>query len=173
MLYTTRKPGIADCVTLFRIPCAAAMLLFSPNTAAFQALYLIAGLSDMIDGHIARKTSTASDRGAKLDTLADCVFALCAVYSLILWLKIPAALLCWAAGIACLKLLSGIIGWRLHHRLLSVHSPWNKAAGLVCYLMPGSLPWISISTSGTIACVLATAAAIHELFCALQGREIH
>lgn len=36
-------------------------------------LYIAAGISDMIDGAIARKTNTVSEFGARLDTTADFV----------------------------------------------------------------------------------------------------
>ena len=38
---------------------------------AFYTLYLVAGVSDMIDGTVARKTGTAGAFGSKLDTAAD------------------------------------------------------------------------------------------------------
>ena len=41
-----------------------------PLTSAwFYALYLLCGLSDMIDGTVARRTSSASEFGARPDTV--------------------------------------------------------------------------------------------------------
>ena len=51
--------------------------VFSP---AFYSFYIVAGVSDMIDGIVARKTGTASEFGSKLDTVADIVFvAVCLI----------------------------------------------------------------------------------------------
>ncbi|MGM9741497.1 MAG: CDP-alcohol phosphatidyltransferase family protein [Candidatus Cryptobacteroides sp.] len=40
----------------------------------FWTLYLLCGLSDVLDGAIARRTGTASRLGEKQDTFADIVF---------------------------------------------------------------------------------------------------
>jgi CDP-diacylglycerol--glycerol-3-phosphate 3-phosphatidyltransferase len=46
----------------------------------FCVLYISAGVSDMVDGWVARKTNTVSDFGSKLDTVADIFFvAVCLV----------------------------------------------------------------------------------------------
>ena len=44
--------------------------VFSP---AFYVFYIVAGVSDMLDGFVARKTDTVSKLGARLDTMADFV----------------------------------------------------------------------------------------------------
>ena len=50
-------------------------LPFIPLSSAwFYVLYLFCGLTDMIDGTIARKTGAVSKFGEKLDTAADFVF---------------------------------------------------------------------------------------------------
>ena len=54
--------------------CGILLLFFSPFSIQFYIVYLSCGLSDMIDGTIARKTYSTSAFGAKLDTVADFVF---------------------------------------------------------------------------------------------------
>lgn len=50
-------------------------LLFIPLTSTwFYALYLLCGLSDMVDGTVARRINSASEFGARLDTVSDFVF---------------------------------------------------------------------------------------------------
>jgi hypothetical protein len=54
---------MANTITLFRI-AAGIVLLFCPVfSPAFYALYIAAGLSDMLDGFVARKTDTVSKLG--------------------------------------------------------------------------------------------------------------
>ncbi len=38
-------------------------------------MYIIAGIADMADGAVARRTGTVSEFGSRLDTAADTVFA--------------------------------------------------------------------------------------------------
>lgn len=68
---------MANLITGGRILCSIFLLfsqLFSP---AFCALYLTAGLTDILDGAVARKTQTVSEFGSQLDTVADGVLPLC------------------------------------------------------------------------------------------------
>ena len=71
---------MANAITIFRM-AASIVLLFCPVfSPIFYALYLIAGLSDMVDGIIARKTNSVSEFGSRFDSIADFVFvAVCLI----------------------------------------------------------------------------------------------
>ena len=60
---------MANLITGIRILCAAALAFLPVLSSSFYAVYLLAGVSDMLDGFIARRTNTASSLGAKLDAL--------------------------------------------------------------------------------------------------------
>ncbi len=45
---------MANCITCVRIVCGIALLFCPVFSPAFYALYLIAGVSDMADGAVAR-----------------------------------------------------------------------------------------------------------------------
>ena len=66
---------MANLITCIRILCAAALSFLHALSPAFYALNLLAGVSDILDGFVARRTNTTSSLGAKLDTLADIAFA--------------------------------------------------------------------------------------------------
>lgn len=66
---------MANIVTGVRLLLSVLMLFLPVPSPGFWAVYAVAGLSDMLDGPIARRTRTASDFGASLDTLADTAFA--------------------------------------------------------------------------------------------------
>jgi len=57
---------IANIITDSRIVFSIALLFFPPLSSAFFVLYAAAGLTDMIDGTVARKTNTVSDFGEDL-----------------------------------------------------------------------------------------------------------
>lgn len=74
------KKYIANIITGSRVAFSLPLLFISLSSVWFYILYLFCGLSDMLDGTIARKTNTVSSIGSKLDTIADFVFmAVCAV----------------------------------------------------------------------------------------------
>ena len=66
---------MANAITGLRILVSVVLLFCPVFSPVFYALYLIAGLTDMIDGTIARKTNTVSEFGARFDSIADFVFA--------------------------------------------------------------------------------------------------
>lgn len=65
---------MANVITGIRILVRAALLLCPVFSPIFYAMYLIAGLSDMADGIVARKTDSVSEFGSGLDGVADFVF---------------------------------------------------------------------------------------------------
>ncbi len=66
---------MANVITGIRILVSAALLLCSVFSPILYAMYLIAGLSDMADGIVARKTNSVSEFGSRFDSIADFVFA--------------------------------------------------------------------------------------------------
>ena len=81
---------MANAITIFRM-AASIVLLFCPVLSpAFYVFYIIAAVSDMLDGFVARKTNTASRFGERLDTIADFVFVVVCLIKLLPILSIPA-----------------------------------------------------------------------------------
>ena len=80
---------LANGITFFRILCSLALVFCTPLSLPFFVFYAVAGLSDIFDGLIARKTNTATKFGAKLDTFADIVFAVVCLIKLLSVLDIP------------------------------------------------------------------------------------
>ncbi|MBR1451302.1 MAG: CDP-alcohol phosphatidyltransferase family protein, partial [Lachnospiraceae bacterium] len=62
---------MANIITLIRIMLSISLLFCKALSPTFYALYIAAGVSDMIDGAAARITETVSEFGSKLDTIAD------------------------------------------------------------------------------------------------------
>lgn len=154
--------GPADILTIFRILCCIPMLLLPAGSAAFLILYLIAGISDMLDGTVARRTGTASEAGARLDTVADLAFAAVCMLRLLPVLRFPLLIVLWAAGIGCLKLINMAAGYLSAKRFISVHSVLNKATGFLLFLLPIAMQATGSLLCPIVACVIATAAATDE-----------
>ena len=54
---------IANFITAIRIVCSIALLFFPVFSPAFYTLYIVAGISDILDGTVARKTGTSDILG--------------------------------------------------------------------------------------------------------------
>ena len=153
---------MANIVTSLRIVCSIALLFFPVFSPAFYALYLTAGLSDMVDGWIARKTHTASELGAKLDTIADIVFFIVCLVKLLTVLNIPVWIYVWIGIIALIKIINIISGFVVQKRFVSVHSIMNKTTGLLLFIFPLTISFIDLKYTSAVVCIFATFAAIQE-----------
>jgi CDP-diacylglycerol--glycerol-3-phosphate 3-phosphatidyltransferase len=147
--------GIRIVISVFLLFCPA----FSP---AFFVLYITAGVSDMIDGTVARKTGTVNEFGSRLDTIADIVFVAVCLIKLLPVLDIPVWLYIWIAIIAFIKVANIAVGYLRQKEFISVHSIINKVTGGLLFLFPLTLTFIDLRYSAAFVCMVATAAAIHE-----------
>lgn len=154
--------NLANGITLLRILCSLALLFCMPLSLPFYVLYTAAGLSDILDGFIARKTNTATQFGAKLDTFADIVFTAVALIKILPIFELPVWIIIWVGVIALIKLVNIAIGFVRRHTLTSVHSVINKVTGVLLFMLPFTFPIINIRYTAPLVCAVATVAAITE-----------
>lgn len=153
---------MANCITIIRILLSVGLLFCPALSPSFFTLYLLAGLTDMIDGPVARRTHTATPFGAKLDSGADLVFAAACLYTLLPVLDIPVWLLLWIAVIALIKVINILFGFVAQKRFISVHSVLNRATGLALFLLPLTLCFLDFKCTAPFVSALATVAALQE-----------
>ncbi len=158
------KKHIANIITGSRIVLSLPLLLIPLTSAWFYALYLLCGFSDMIDGAVARKTKSASEFGARLDTVSDFVFMIVALIKFLPNLHIPVWLWIWIGVIAMIKLGNAAWGFARTGKLISPHTIPNKVTGLLLFLLPVTMSFVDLTYTLPIACTLATVAAIHEVY---------
>ena len=125
---------IPNFLSVSRIALCLPLLLVDAMTLPFWVLYLIAGLTDILDGFLARRWGVESKFGARLDSLADFVFVLAVGYKLFPWLKLPAALWMMIAFIALMKIVNAISSYVVRHRIEYLHTKANKLTGLLLFI---------------------------------------
>ena len=153
---------MANAITGIRIVLSVALLFFTALSPAFFALYIIAGITDMVDGAVARRTGTVSAFGSRLDTVADIVFAAVCLIKLLPVLHVPVWLCLWIAVIALMKAANIAVGYIRQKKFLSVHSVMNKVTGGLLFVFPLTLTCIDLRYSAAVVCVVATIAAVYE-----------
>ena len=62
---------LPNLLTLLRMLGAAALIGLDVQRPAFWIIYALCGLSDMLDGHLARRLHAESALGGRLDSAAD------------------------------------------------------------------------------------------------------
>ena len=157
------KRHIPNIISLSRIPMAVALPFMQSSPAIFWTLYLLCGLSDILDGAVARLTGTVSPLGERLDTLADIVFVAVWMVLFIPAINVGRWLWIWTGIIAFIKVVNVISGLAMKKGFVAKHTPANKATGILLFLLPMIVLWEVIKVPYIIlVSLLATFAAVQE-----------
>ena len=165
------KKYIANIITGIRVAFSLPLLFIPLSSAWFYMLYLFCGLTDMIDGAIARKMGAVSKFGAKLDTVADFVFMFVCSIKILPLMHIPVWLWVWIIIVALIKIFNIALVFIRKKKLISIHSVLNKTTGFTLFIMPLSLTFIKTTYSVVTVCVLATIAVMQEVYFIAKGQE--
>lgn len=161
---------MANALSICRIALSIALLIPAALTPAFFALYALAGVTDMLDGYVARRTGTESDLGARLDSVADLALVVVCLAKLLPAIAVPTWLWVWMAAIVLVKVANAISGLVAEGHLVMPHTTANKVAGLAVFLAPFAIPAVGITVPAIVACAIATLAAVQEGHFIRMGR---
>ena len=145
-------------ISAFRIAGSIGLLFCDVSGLPFWVLYALCGISDMVDGWLARKLHAETKAGAIWDSVADIVFVACCAIRLFPALKIPVWLWIWAGMIVIIKMVNQISALVVYKRFCFPHTWANKLTGLLLFLAVPSV-FRSVIPTGIIAAVATFAAA--------------
>ena len=153
---------IPDLLSMSRIVLCLPLLMVDAMTVPFWVLYVIAGLTDILDGFLARRWGVESKLGARLDSLADFVFVLTVGYKFFPLLKLPATLWMMIGLIALIKVANAISSYMVKRRIEFLHTRANKLTGFFLFIgMMAIGQSYFVPVAWVIACI-ALFAAIQE-----------
>ena len=136
-------------------------MLFCPVfSAQFYGFYIAAGISDMIDGTVARKTGSSSEFGAKLDSAADLFFVAVAAVKIFPQISLPKFIWIWTGLIAVVKIARIVTACIREKQFVIPHSIANKITGFLLFIFPLTIPFVDVRVSAGIVCAVATVAAV-------------
>ena len=156
------RVGLANIITFCRIPLAFCLLFLPPLSAGYMAIYLAGGITDMVDGTVARRTGSESLSGSRLDSLADLIFLVLALVTIIPAVDVPTWLWIWASIIVAIKVINVISGLVIVGRLVVEHTVMNRVTGMLLFLLPFALLLVDIQYAAIPVCIAATFAAVQE-----------
>lgn len=152
----------ANIVTAVRLVVSPLILCVKPLSAAFFALYLLCGLSDIADGIIARKTKSESRLGAMLDSIADLVLVSVCLIKLLPVSELKPWLWCLIVIIAVIKLINYSRCRHIDATLL--HTRANKLTGILLFFLPLTWELLDVNLSAIPVCAAALFAAVQEAY---------
>ncbi|MHA6529369.1 CDP-alcohol phosphatidyltransferase family protein [Paenibacillus sp. BAC0078] len=137
--------AVPNCITLGRIGMALILLFLEPLGPAFLAVYILCAFTDLLDGHIARKTGTTSRFGAKLDSVADTLMVGVSLFTLYPFLGLTRGIILWILIIAIIRTASVMTALYKFKTYASIHTYGNKLTGIILFITPLCLPCIYTS----------------------------
>ncbi|SFR72374.1 CDP-alcohol phosphatidyltransferase family protein [Anaeromicropila populeti] len=155
--------GTANVISMVRILLSVFLLFVFHNSAAFIIIYCLCGISDIMDGYIARKTNTESKLGSMLDSIADIVFVGVTLIFVMNRIEISFVIYIWIAGIAGIRIISVIIGYFRFRELVFLHTYANKITGILLFLYPVLYQLTRLEKGIWVVCTAASMAAMEEV----------
>jgi len=124
-------PNILTTVRLIIIPFFAYFLFKAESFWLAAALFLLSGITDVVDGWIARRFNMITDVGSVYDPLVDKLMQITAVVCLAVKEVIPVWIICIIAAKEVTMIAVGIV---LYIKKIVVHSNWyGKIATVLFY----------------------------------------
>ncbi len=132
------RNNIPNFITLLRIIGTIALLFVEPLTIPYYSLYTFCGVTDVLDGFLARILHVSSRIGSIMDSVADLTFYTVTLLRLanIFFDILPWSF--WLVFVAAvgIRVASYIVAGRKFHLFASVHTYANKFSGLLVFLVP-------------------------------------
>ncbi len=165
--------ALPNIITASRIVGAAVLAFLKPFSVAFYVVYSFCGLSDVLDGYIARKYRLESKLGSVLDSIADIVFYTVMILRLLPMLSevLPGWIWLAVSAILILRVVSYVIVAVKYHRFAALHTYLNKATGIAVFLVPYIVQTPAAEEFCIIVCLIAIFASAKELYTHISASE--
>ena len=154
--------SLPNAISALRFFGAICLLFFGVESFAFWVIYFVCGLSDVLDGYIARKLGCESKVGALLDSLADLAFVICCCFKLIPALAFPKWLWIWGEVIVAIKVINQISALEMYKKCIFPHTIANKVTGVLLFVGVPLTVFLESIVPMVIIAVVASFAAVQE-----------
>jgi len=156
---------IPNLITMLRIAGTVCLLFQKTLSVNFFIIYIFAGVTDVLDGWLARKLNVTSTFGARLDSAADLMFYSIMVIKifpdLLRVLPVPLWIFSWST--VFLRVVTYMYVAIRHKRFASIHTYMNKLTGGMMFLLPCMLLTSYMVIYSWISCTVAFLASVEEM----------
>ena len=128
---------VPNILTGLRIALSIILFWLLDNKTAFLIVYLVCGLTDALDGVIARRYHCESRLGSLLDSIADlCMFG-AVIWALIVWMGgIAPLMLALVLAVTVIRITALMVARIKFGRFAMLHTIGNKITGALLFLYP-------------------------------------
>lgn len=150
--------NLANYISISRMVLSVVLIKTKVFSVLFYLIYCYCGLSDILDGHIARKNKKETKEGAMIDSIADIIFVLVSILKTLPALNLSKRIIIWIVAITVIKFCNIILGCIYHKRLVLPHTIPNKITGILVFI----IPFVHVKILYIIVLTIATFSAIYE-----------
>ncbi len=127
--------NIPNYITMIRLILSVLLFFITDNWILFLVIYFVCGISDVLDGFLARKFKWQTKTGARLDSLADFIFFFAAFLRMLLSyrLTIPVPVILGAILIALIRFFNLYITSKKFGMPGILHTAGNKLSGIIFF----------------------------------------
>lgn len=163
--------SIANYFSIVRIILVLILILIKPLSTLFFIIYFICGISDILDGFIARKTNTVSKLGEKLDSVADLIMVIVLIAKLYPIINPTVKFFVWIIIIGIIRVTSVLIVFLKYKTFGILHTYTNKITGFMLFIFPVLFATFPSDIVIYLICIIASISAVEELGINLVSNE--
>lgn len=131
-----KKTNIPNLITGLRMMLSFILLFLDFRSLAFISIYLLCGITDILDGFTARKMHCQSSFGAMLDSIADLLMCGAIVVTLIRQRQLSTVVIIGIILIFDIRIISIAYSKSKFKKASSIHTTANKLTGLLFFFCP-------------------------------------
>ncbi len=165
---TVKRSSIAwipNALTSVRIVCSLLLLALTSGSRQFFLVYTLCGVTDVLDGTVARATHTTSELGSRLDSAADLIFYSVTIGKLfpVLWAALWRGTWFFAVGVVLLRLAAYGVAAVKFHRFSAMHTYLNKLTGAAVFSIAYLIAVWNPTAVCLCVCAIGGLASLEEL----------
>lgn len=150
------KKHIANVVSFSRVIGAVILFCQKEFSALFLVVYTLCGVTDLIDGPIARKTNSTSTIGATLDTVGDVATYLALTKILTTKKMVPLWIFIWILSAGIMFGVAAVISKVRFKKLYLPHTYLGKLFGGAVFVLPIMIQFMPKEIWMSAICTIAT-----------------
>ena len=154
--------NVANYISISRAIMSIILLIPETFSITFYIIYIYCGISDMLDGFIARKSKNESKIGARLDSISDIIFVIVAMIKTLPILNLTNGIIIWGVAIVFIKIVNVACSYIYYKKIVLPHTISNKITGFVLFIAPFIIVNVNSILFESIICSIATFAAVQE-----------
>lgn len=126
--------NIPNILSVLRIITAVFIPFTHGNHLLLFTLIIFCGITDFLDGYLARKLEQESELGSRLDSLGDFILSISITLYFLIWeWDSIYGYLYWIAAIIIIRFSSAVVCYLKNKKIYSIHTLANKFTGVIVF----------------------------------------